>query len=142
MSDELTMGKRIALLREGRQWTQKKLAEKAGLSVAFISDVENDKRNPSTEVLLRLAETLAASLDYIATGRTENGAFRGPLVIPPELAGAAETRSWSLGHTADLLRARQMVRARRSKTGEPSKEHWTEKDWLDFNDRLFADDET
>lgn len=137
------MGQRMAQLREGRGWTQKQLASKAGLSVAFISDVENDKRNPSTEVLLRFAEALGASLDYIATGKSAaQGPPPGPLTIPAELAAAAEHEGWSLGHTADVLRARHMVMARRSKQGQDSKGHMIAADWIEFNNRLFADDQT
>lgn len=143
MSDEYTMGQRITQLREGRGWTQKQLAEHAGLSVGFVSDVENDKRNPSTAVLLRVAEVLNASLDYIATGKSQDDPRPvQPLTIPAELAAAAETEGWSLGHTADLLRARRMVMARRSKQGQSSKDQMTTRDWIDFNSRLFADDET
>ena len=85
-----SMGQRITSLREDRGWTQKELADRAGISSAFVSDVENDKRNPSTDVLLRIAEALGASMDFIATGRTGLEITRQPLIIPPELAKAAD----------------------------------------------------
>src|SRR6266849_438468 len=60
-----TLGKRIAALRERRGLLQKDLADRADLSVSFVSEIENDKRNIGTEALLRIAEVLGASLDYL-----------------------------------------------------------------------------
>lgn len=135
-----TLGERIALLREERGWTQKQLAERAGVSVAFLSEIENDKRNPSTEVLLRISEALGASLDYLVTGRTDVAPMRRPLYIPAELAAAAERNGWSVGHAADLLRARGIVLERRSRGGARPRKDWTAEEWEDFEQRLFGDD--
>lgn len=133
-----TLGERIALLREERGWTQKDLAKRARISVAFLSEIENDKRNPSTEVLLRISEALGASLDYLVTGRTDVEPTRRPLLIPAELAAAAERNGWSVGHAADLLRARGIVLERRSRDGSRSQKDWSAEDWEDFEQRLFG----
>ena len=135
-----TLGRRVAAQREDRHWTQRDLAERAGISVAFLSEIENDKRNLSTEVLLRIADALGASMDYLATGRTEAPVHRPALVIPPELAAAADRNGWSFTHATDLLRARQLVLSRRSRGGQSTEKHWAAEDWEDFDQRLFGDE--
>src|SRR3954453_13987215 len=89
-----TVGRRIAACREARGWTQKRLADESDLSVPFLSDVENDKRAIGSDGLLRLADALGASLDYLMKGTLDTSAVRTPLVIPHELAQAAEEHSW------------------------------------------------
>jgi transcriptional regulator with XRE-family HTH domain len=136
------LGKRIAELRERRGWTQRKLAEEAKITPTFLSEIENGKRNIGSDVLLRIADALHASLDYLASGE-EAPRRAQPLVIPPELALAAEEAGWSLGHTADLLKTRSMVAARRARTEGAIKENavWSKDDWLRFHARLFDDEE-
>lgn len=41
------------------------LAERAGLSKGFLSDVENNKRNVGSQNLLKIANVLGASVDYL-----------------------------------------------------------------------------
>ena len=41
-------GDRIRAIRGKRKWTQEQLAEAAGISKSFLSDIENDKRNISS----------------------------------------------------------------------------------------------
>ena len=54
-------GARIKYLREARSWTQDRLAHEAGVSKSFISEVENDRRNPSAEKLLEIASVLGVA---------------------------------------------------------------------------------
>ena len=125
-----TLGRRVADCRDRRGWTQKHLADQAGLSVTFVSEIENDRRAPGTDALLRLADALGASLDYLVKGVTAAPTQR-PLVIPPELAAVGDEDGWSLRETGDVLKFRRMVLARRSPGGEHddpdrslSKEEW------------------
>lgn len=39
-----SVGKQISDIRNKRGYTQKELAELAGISVQFLSDIENDKK--------------------------------------------------------------------------------------------------
>ena len=50
-----TVGDRIREVREHRRLTQDRLAEVTDISKGFLSDVENNKRNVSSEYLLRIA---------------------------------------------------------------------------------------
>src|SRR5918997_4265935 len=128
-----TLGKRIVDGRERKGWTQKDLAHRAGISVTFLSEIENDRRGIGSETLLNIADALGTSLDYLVRGEVHAAPPRRPLVIPPELTEAADENGWTLGQTRDLLRAREIVLARRSRNGEAdrdvgsvSKEEWVE----------------
>jgi transcriptional regulator with XRE-family HTH domain len=120
MSDQIpeTFGRRVADCRDRRGWTQKRLADASGLSVTFLSELENDRRSPGADALLRLADALGASLDYLVKGVVDMPTTPRPLIIPPALAEAAEEEQWTVGEAADLLKFRNMVVARRSRGGE------------------------
>ncbi len=133
-----TVGGRIAECRERRGWTQRRLAEVAGISVTFLSELENDKRTMGADVILRIADALGVSVDYLLKGEVEPARPRRPLVLPPELTEAAEERGWPLGETVDTLKARQLVVARRSRDAEDRPDRdLSKQEWIDLHDRLF-----
>src|SRR5947208_16959734 len=92
-----TLGERIAECRDRLGWPQRVLADKAQLSVTFISEIENNRRAPGADALLRLAEALGVSLDYLVKWVAEASPDPRPLVIPAELAQAADKHGWSVG---------------------------------------------
>lgn len=49
---------KLRTLREERNLKLKELAQKSGVSVSFISDIEHDRRNPSIDTLKKLAMAL------------------------------------------------------------------------------------
>jgi transcriptional regulator with XRE-family HTH domain len=110
-----SVGDRIREIREHKGINQDRVAEKANISKGFLSDIENGKRNPSSDNLLRIANVLGASLDYIMKGETqdEQHATR-PVQIPPELSTAAQQLNLSFSQTIALLDAHRSVIARRS----------------------------
>lgn len=110
-----SVGDRIREIRETKKLTQDHLADKAGISKGFLSEIENGKRNVSSEYLLRIANALCASLDYLLRGTTDtpNG-NKEPVVIPPELSEAAEKLNLSYAQTVELLDAHRSVIAKRS----------------------------
>ena len=55
----------IRVWREYRGLTQRHLAETAGISVPYLSQLESGKRKGRTEVLAAIAEGLGLSLDDI-----------------------------------------------------------------------------
>ena len=57
-----SIGDRIREIREARTLTQDQLAERSGVSKGFLSDIENSKRNPSSEYVLKIANALGASI--------------------------------------------------------------------------------
>ena len=108
-------GDRIKAARENLNWTQEQLAEAAGISKGFLSDIENDKRNISSESALKIADALGISLDYLLRGETgERERQRQPVRIPPELSKLAEELELSYRETLTLLEAHEAVVARRA----------------------------
>lgn len=55
----------IQVWREYRGLTQKQLAEAAGISVPYLSQIESGKRKGTTEVLAAIAKALDLSLDDV-----------------------------------------------------------------------------
>ena len=82
----------------------------AGISKSFLSDIENDKRNISSESALKIADALGISLDYLLRGETgERERQRQPVTIPPELSKLAEELELSYSETLTLLEAHEAV---------------------------------
>jgi transcriptional regulator with XRE-family HTH domain len=110
-----SIGDRIREIREARTLTQDQLADRSGVSKGFLSDIENSKRNPSSEYVLKIANALGASIDYLLRGdEATQPSARGPVTIPPELADAAVKLSLTYAQTVELLEAHRSVVARRS----------------------------
>jgi DNA-binding XRE family transcriptional regulator len=57
--------KPIKVWREYRSLTQRQLAEAAGISIPYLSQLETGKRKGSTKVLTLIAKTLRLSLDAV-----------------------------------------------------------------------------
>jgi transcriptional regulator with XRE-family HTH domain len=136
------LGKRLAAIRERRGWKQTELAERAGLSVAFISEIENGKRNVSSEKLLQLANALGASIDYLLRGEDAAQRISTPVTVPPELSQAAEQQSWSYGQTIALLQTHDLVRAKRSPGGQAEKtsSELSKEDWIKLFKKIFLEE--
>src|SRR5262245_7753406 len=109
------VGERIKAVREALGWTQDALAAKAGISKSFLSDVERGERDISSAYLLKIANAMDASLEYLLRGESKP-LRREDISIPPELAQAAEQHGWRWDETVSLLRAQKSVIAKRSGT--------------------------
>lgn len=123
-------GDRIREIREKRGMKQDQLSKEAGISKGFLSDVENNNANVSSQTLLKIANCLGASVDYLLRGDTVE-TFRNdtPVVIPPELAGAAESLHLRYSETVELLNVHNSVVARRSNKSVRS---FTIDDWKEL----------
>jgi len=62
MAVSFQIGRRIREIRQERQWTVSKLAEKTRLSKSLISQLENAKNSPSIVSLTRIAQSLNVRL--------------------------------------------------------------------------------
>lgn len=132
------LGERIAGLRDRKGWTQKTLADRAGCSVTYLSEIEGGKnRNVSSAKLLRIADELGASLDYLMRGVEMPIRERRPIEVPPDLDEVAHEHGWTYQQTAALLQTRQLIRARRTPTGTEVPETYSANDWIDLHRRLF-----
>jgi transcriptional regulator with XRE-family HTH domain len=125
-----TIGERIRDIREQKRLTQDRLAEISGISKGFLSDLENDKRNVSSEYILRIANALGASVDFLLTGETRSNMGAESVVIPPELSQAAEQLNLTYSQTITLLDAHRSVVARRS---NQETKRFSVDDWIAFH---------
>jgi len=127
-----SVGDRIREVREHRRITQDRLAETADISKGFLSDVENNKRNISSEYLLRIANSLGTSVDYLLKGEptTAETLKSEPVVIPPALSEAALQLNLTYPQTVELLRAHHSVVARRS---NKDIKQFNVSDWIAFH---------
>jgi len=124
-----SLGTRIRKLREKHALTQQSLAERAGMSISFLSEIENDKRNCSGRMLLQLSTALGTTMDYLARGvePAPSTHHNEPTSIPPELAEAAEQAGLSYRATVTVHEAYRQIVARRGT--EPDRKP-TSAEWL------------
>jgi transcriptional regulator with XRE-family HTH domain len=66
----MTVGKRIAERRKLLKVSQEELADRIGTNQRQISRYERDENNPTGDVLVKIADTLDTTTDWIL-GRTE-----------------------------------------------------------------------
>lgn len=59
----MTLGNKIKNYRAERGMTQIELAKKAGLSQSYLSELEKDKFNPTTPIIIGIAVALDVSVD-------------------------------------------------------------------------------
>ncbi len=66
------IGERIKELRMLNKYTREDLANKVGISVKFLYNIEQGKQGFSSETLLALSEVFHVKCDYILKGSTES----------------------------------------------------------------------
>lgn len=65
----MTIGDNIKSLRIERNLTQEKFAKEIGISRSYLSDIENNRKNPSSKTLESLSEKLGVTMLYLTTGK-------------------------------------------------------------------------
>jgi len=94
------LGAKVRFLRQGRGWSLADLAEKSGVSKAYISDLENGLAGkPNIQYMFNVAVALEATLDELlkdATGKEHRAKKRrSPDELPPGLAELQQELSLS-----------------------------------------------
>lgn len=74
--NRIEMGRRFREARENRKWSREVLAERADLSVSFITDLELGNTGTRLENFVRLCRLLDLSADYVLFGEASDGAAR------------------------------------------------------------------
>lgn len=59
------MRKKLVEKRKSKKFTQRKMAEKLGISLSFYIKIEQDKRNPGLELAQKIAELLDSTVDEL-----------------------------------------------------------------------------
>ena len=61
-------GARLKQLRKQRHWTQKELAARVDIRFQLLNKYESGQHIPPAETLIRLAQALDTTVDYLLTG--------------------------------------------------------------------------
>ncbi|MEW6624380.1 MAG: helix-turn-helix transcriptional regulator [Bacillota bacterium] len=100
------IGGKVKLLRQEKQWTLNRLAEKTGFSASYLSDIERGRVVPSVEAVKKIAEALEVPTNIIVDKsntvgqklkslREEQGLTQGQLAsmaeVSPGLIGQIES---------------------------------------------------
>lgn len=87
----IKIGKKLQTIRKSNGFTQEQLAEQIGVSVRYVSDVEQDRAKPSYEVLIKICNIFKISLNQVFSEYltvTENKSLAYPLAGYEKLAEA------------------------------------------------------
>jgi len=66
------VGRNLKRIRKERGWSQEELAFESGLHRTYISGIERGARNPTIDILARLAATLRVGVEELVRA-TESG---------------------------------------------------------------------
>ncbi len=113
----MKVGIRIKALRKEKKITLKELAEKADISISFLSDIENGRSNPSLERLEEIAKALNTSISYLLGEDTPSVDDQlMELLSDPNLRVAFEDwHSWTDEEKKDLLEFIEFKKSKRNK---------------------------
>lgn len=74
------IGNKIYQLRRSLNMTQQELAEKTGIAVTFLSEIENGRKSMSVDTLIKLSRGLHVSLDTIVFGHDNSNDMQKDVV--------------------------------------------------------------
>lgn len=74
MSNELSIGQRISLLRKQNNWSQIELSKKISASREIISRYERNESQPSIEMIIKMAKAFNVTVDFLI-GQSESATF-------------------------------------------------------------------
>lgn len=78
------VGAQIRRLRRERSLTLAEVADRSGLNIGYLSQIENDKASPSLETLAALAAAIHVPITW----------FLADTAAPPRVVRATERRHW------------------------------------------------
>ena len=134
MPETETVGQRLQHVRNQKGLTLEKLADRAGVSKSFLWEVEHDRSGITGEKLLRVANVLGASLDFLLRGEPAPLAYQPPTIeIPHELSEVAEELGLSYRQTLALRDIDRSILARRS---SKVRDHKTKEQWQSLYDAV------
>ena len=111
---DMPIGDRIRQLRKERKWSQGDLATEVGGDAGQISRYENGHIAPSADAIVRLAEALDVSCDYLLVDDAPRRPFRSAEnLLGDHLAGIDElddTDLTALRHILDALIANHRIK--------------------------------
>lgn len=89
----MNLGKSIQTCRMQRGFSQADLAKRAGISVSYLSMLENSKRDPTISTVQKIANALGVPIEILFFLGAEQGELAG---IDRDLAGKLALTALSL----------------------------------------------
>ena len=78
LSPRIAFGQRLRALRTERGWSQEEFAHRADLDRTYVSGVERGVRNPTLDVITKLANTLDIEVAALFPRAEDAGAAEHP----------------------------------------------------------------
>lgn len=108
----MSLNEALRLYRKARNLTQKQVAEKAGISVSYLSLVERGQRDPSLSTLEKIASAMGVSLTILAfMNADEDGLQRIDLQLAQRLKAAASCIVMGTPVPEDLFKEGNVLRS-------------------------------
>jgi transcriptional regulator with XRE-family HTH domain len=101
------LGARLKAARNAKGWTQHELAERCGLTSAFLSYLENGSRSGSLESLLKLAEALSLDPELLLGGKAPSSSKPYPPIATISLEGLTAGEGRVVRQMAQSLRRKK-----------------------------------
>ena len=98
-----TLGDRVRRLRKSHGWEQEPLAKKVGVERVAVSNWERGRYKPAGENLVKLAEVLGVTSEYLVNG--EGGVYRQAVEEIGSIVDRVREEARSAAGSADLLEA-------------------------------------
>lgn len=71
--EKAALGKRIREVRIQKGYTQQTLAQKAGIGLMYLGEIERGIKMPSLSVFIKIVEALDISADYVLRDELSSG---------------------------------------------------------------------
>ena len=71
--ESVALGKRIRESRINKGYTQQDLADRAGIGVVYISEIERGIKMPSLNIFIKIVDALDVSADYVLRDELPSG---------------------------------------------------------------------
>jgi transcriptional regulator with XRE-family HTH domain len=110
----LTIGDNIKELRKSKKITQQELSDKTGISISAINKYENNKRQPKTDMVIKISKALNAPISDLITGELIISEFIssmsnwGSISNKPFSLEGIEADSKPYGALKDFLRTQKL----------------------------------
>ncbi|WP_034328675.1 helix-turn-helix domain-containing protein [Alkaliphilus transvaalensis] len=113
----MKIGRRIKSLRKDNKITLKELSEMTNISISFLSDIENERSNPSIERLEEIAKALNTTIAFLMGEEPVSIDLQlKSLFSDPTLRVAFEDwHSWTEEEKKDLLEFIEFKKSKRNK---------------------------
>jgi DNA-binding XRE family transcriptional regulator len=112
------IGLRIKARRQELGWTQEQLAEHAGASKSFISELEGGRSIAGGFVYLKIAKALDVNVHWLLTGNSPlDDSQVDPFQRVPLVSEIADEMGWSHREALEVAEALSRVVARRTRGG-------------------------